>query len=786
MFRSYIKIGIRNLLRNKVFSLINIFGLGIGLATAFLLLLYVQHERSYDKFHKDADRIHQIVMEMWFANDHFRLSPISHQVVSKLDGNLTGVKSMLRINGSMEELKRLTYGEVELDISRFVYADKHIFDFLSINLIQGNTQNALENPNSLVISVSQKERIFGEKIGLGEAVQIGDQQFIITGIVEDIPQNSQFRYNYFMSLENRDIVENESLMNSWIAQTYHTYVKLENRVDPQNIEIQVNQIIESTADYWFRRFTDFELVPLTDVHFRTDLVGTQVPIGDPVYSNALLAVAIMILVIACISYLNLATSMAIRRAKEVGIKKTFGAEKNQIIVQFLLESFLTTVIALIIALTLVQLMLDPFQQFTNRSLSLNDLPLVYLFAGLGITAVIGLISGGYPAFFISSFNPIVALKGKGYSGNYIVALKRTLVIVQFSISTFIICATLIILNQWNFLKEKSMGYDANGIITVPLLSEESKTSYDVLRNELRRIPSIINVGATGKSLTENHNNIVFLEGEENMPYQPVDGHFFKTLGIPLLAGRYFRDKEESNAVIITEKAMKIFGYEDPVEFVEGAGSVPGMEEDRIIGVVADFHFESLYDGIEPIIFFHEEKFFRFVLIRLNTKELPQTITRIENVWNTVNPDDEFSYTFLTEDLAQLYQTEKEYFQIFSVFSTIAILTACLGLFGLATFTVSQKVKEIGIRKVLGASISSLTIFFSRQFVYLVLISNLISWPLIYFLMNKWLDGFANRMSIGLDVFIVAGFLSILIAIISVGSNTLRAALANPVDSLRYE
>jgi putative ABC transport system permease protein len=479
--------------------------------------------------------------------------------------------------------------------------------------------------------------------------------------------------------------------------------------------------------------------------------------------------------------------MATKRAKEVGIKKALGAQKGHLIIQFLFEAMLTITLSMILAVTLIQVLLPFFNSMTGKSLSLFNLPMTYLVGGVIFTLLLGIISGSYPAFFLSSFKTIRTLSGRDYKmGSKNITLRQGLVIVQFAISSFLICATIIILNQWNYLRNRSLGLDTEQFVSVSLHSRATVNNYQIFKEELLKRSDVLEVTGSSKSVTgryDGFNSVSFEDESLIMPYETIDDNFFEAMNISI-EGRSFSTNilADTLSMILNQKAVDDLGITDPIGKRIGYSG----EQYKIIGVVDNFHFEPLYTKLGPVVFISGSQNFSNVYVKINMSNLQETINGLESTWSEVNSSAQFHYSFVDDEIQQVYESEQRFFWIFIVFSSLAIIIACLGLFGLAGFTVSQKVKEIGIRKTLGASSVSIVVLLSRKFSLLVIIANVISWPIAYIIMNRWLEKFPYHISITIGVFVIAGVLSVLIALLSVSGNSLKASMVNPVDSLRYD
>ncbi len=794
MIRNFLKISIRNLSRNKVFSMLNIMGLAIGLTAAILILLYTSHEVSYDNFHADADRIHRVTLSFKNGDSYTTTTTTAHRIAPLMAETFPEIESFFRMYYTFNSQREVIYGDKRINITNnMTFADPNMFSFFTFELISGDPGTALDEPTSVVITESEAKKLFGSEDPMGKTVTHRtiyndvSTDFQVTGIVKDIPSNSHFHYGYFFSqLAMENYAPNMAKSWGWTSQ--NSYIKLHPGADIDKVHDGLKEMIDSNAPEWYQEWAYLSTQPLLDIHLKSHLKEEIEPTGDATYVRLLMAIALFVILIACINYMNLATSLATKRAKEVGIKKAVGAGKKQLVFQFLFESVLTLSIAAVFAITLVQLSLPFFNGLTGRTLSLFTLPYNYFLIGFVLLIALGILSGTYPAFFLSSFQPIRTLSGKSFkvvSGS--VVLRKGLVVTQFVISTFLICATIIILNQWEYMREKAKGIETDQIVFMRLTSRKSVDNYHLLRSELLKQSNVTNVSACSKSPTGRYDGFgtMDINGEtHSIPLESIDEHFFTTFNISLISGRNFSPNiaSDSSAMILNKTAVELLGIDNVI----GTTAQMGDHTYKVIGVVDDFHFEPLYTKLGPVAFFYNANWYNYAYAKINTADIERSLEAITSVWKEVNPTDEFNYMFVNKEVEQAYHSEQQFFWIFTVFSGLAIFIACLGLFGLASFTVSQKIKEIGIRKTLGASAGSIALLLSRKFTTLVIAANVISWPLAYFIMNGWLEKFPYRTTIGIGVFLVTGLLSLIIALLSVGGNSIKASLVNPVESLRYE
>ena len=800
MFKNYFKTAIRNMKRQKLYSFINIAGLSVGLACCILIVLYIHFELSYDRYHQNADRIYRVIemSKEEGKTDYSTTTPAP--LAPALAAEFPEIKQAVRFfHPSWIEKWRISVEHKIFFEENVFFTDPQALEVFSFPLVQGNSSDALREPNTAVINEDMAQKYFGNSNPLGKTFILNSTEMKITGIAQNIPPNSHFRSDFLVSFSTlghpsfRNFVYD--MLTDWRSHNFHTYLLLgegnsylglQNKFVPF-LEKHFNTKISNSGIY---------LQPLKDIHlnsknFSYEITSTN---SDIAYVYIFSAIALFVLIIACINYMNLTTARSANRAKEVGTRKVVGASRLQLVQQFLGESVALLLIALLFALILVSFFLPTLNSLTDSSFKIDFKNLTSI-AGLMLSAalVLGVAAGIYPALFLSTFHPLNILKGNIYSGLKRIQFRRLLVVVQFAISIVLIIGTMVIRNQLQYCLNKNLGFDKEHLVVIPVRESKTIIEFNSLRNKLLQHPEIMNVASSSSLPGKTIGTRGFLpEGNEWNPRFSmfVDYDFIPTMGMEIVEGRNF-SKEFStdldDAYIINEAAAKEFGWDSAVGkslFWRGDKNRKG----EVIGVVKDFHFMSLHQKIEPFILhlLQPGQGFGYITIKVNTQNIFNLLNTIRKDWQEFNPRAPFEIFFLDENLNRLYVSEKRMLKVSEIFASLAILIACLGLFGLASYVAEQRTKEIGIRKALGASTGSIIILLSKEFTKLVVISNVLAWPIAYYTMNKWLQDFAYRVSIGVQTFLLAGALAFVIALFSVGYQSVRSALANPVKALRYE
>ncbi len=810
MFTNYLKIAFRNLMRYKFISFINLFGLTVGLTCCLLILTYILNELSYDRFNKNADRIYRVTRSFNTPDgiENLHLGAVAPPVGPLLQNDFPDIQKFTRIlsNGTTG----VKYEEKLFNEQNVYYADENLFDFFSVPLISGNAANALAEPRSVMMTEEMAKKYFGSADPMNKIIRVDNQIYYrVTGIFRSLPSNSQFHPGILLSfntLKDTAIYGEQQLRTNWGNNSFFTYVLFPKDYPVENIARQFPAFLDKNehfpgqpAGYQGSKNSKLYFQKFTDIHLRSHLDDELEANGDIKRVYIFSAIALFILLIACINYMNLSTARSILRAREIGIRKVIGAQRKEIIAQFLSESVLITWITLILAFLVTWLLIPYLNTLSQQHLSAGSLlhwqiviPILLL------PFIIGGISGIYPALFMSSFRPVMVLKGIFKVGNSNVSFRQVLVVAQFAISIILIIATAIVFQQLRYMENASLGYDKENIVTMGYMGSLNK-QYESFRAELIKDPNIKNAGRssripTGRLLDDQ--GISILSGDSLKPanvdvkYVNADYDFIPTYGITMAAGRNFSRNfaTDSAGYVINQSAVNVLGWKDPENAI-GKDVAYGGVRGKVIGVMNDFHFESMHQKIIPILLSlgtATNNFYGVLSVKMNGNNVQASLNGIEKVWKKYLPETPFQTTFLDERFARLYKSEQQQGSLFTIFACIAIFIACLGLFGLSAFTITQRVKEIGIRKVLGASTAGIVTLLSKDFLKLVMIAAVIAFPVAWFAMHSWLQDFAYRISIEWWIFLIAGFIAALVALATISFQAIRAALANPVKSLRTE
>jgi putative ABC transport system permease protein len=805
MIANYLKIAIRNILRHKVHSIINIAGLALGMACSILILMRVQHELSYDRYHKNADRIYRVATDINFGTMQGEYAVSNHTSGPIMQKDLPEVEKAVRFHPvwgrTLVEYREKRYIEGNL-----MFADKSVFDIFTFPLINGDPITALEKAFSVVISQEMSRKYFGDENPVGKVIKMTNafhpnlgrgSDFTVTGLVKNVPDNSHFNFDMLVSFETI-YVNNERQRHRWTGDiNNYTYILLHQNGDPNQLEAKlpalVDRHIEENLKAVGARLGLF-LQPLTSIHLHSKLVGEMSADGDIAYVYTFAAVALFILFIACINYMNLSTARSARRAKEVGIRKALGADRGKLIQQYIGESIFYSCVSLILALVLVEIFLPFFRSFFEVDLNAGYLTIPEVVICFFVLIVfVGFVAGCYPAFILSAFQPAQVLKGGFKTGPGNSRLRSGLVVFQFTISVALIAGTGITYNQVRYLKNKDLGFTKEQIVVLKVLDKSIFGSIASIKEELKGHSRVVSVGTSSHLPGLYARRQVFVpegftvEQMQMMDSISIDSDFVPTLEMEIVAGRNFTPDifDEKGGILINETAVRQFGWDNPVgkQITELSDPHPTK---TVVGVIKDFHIRPLHGIIEPIYIENEPKWFSYFFVKIRPEKISQTISFLERKWKEIVPAYPFDYWFLDEAFEGQYKAETKLNDHFIIFSLIAIVIACLGLFGLASFTAEQRTKEIGIRKSFGASITGLILLLSKEFTKWVFIASIIAWPVAYFTMNHWLKNFAYRINIGWGTFILSALLASVIALLTVVYQTIKAARANPVEALRYE
>jgi len=803
MIKNYFKIAWRNLLKNKAFSFINILGLSIGISVCFIIMLFVQDELSYDRFNKKADRIVRIYFKAVMYGGKISEAGVMPPVAKALKNDYPEVEDATRFKRDWRP--KIEYQHKIFKEGEAAFVDPNFFSVFSLPFLKGDPKTALAQPNTIVITEEMAHRFFGNDEPIGKTLTYNNSgQFKVTGVIEKIPANAHFHFDLFGSMETIDFAKSAT----WMEGDFFTYVVMKKGADYKKLQAKLPGMVEKymgpqiaqTMGMNLSQFRTkgndlgFALQPLTDIHLHPETTTELEPAGNLKYVYIFGAIAIFMLLIASINFINLSTAGASKRAKEVGVRKVMGSGKWDLIKQFLFESLLITGIALFVAGLMVQLALPVFNNLSGKNLQfgLDMRPVAGLIA-LGL--VVGLLAGIYPAFFLSSFKPIATLKGKFSAGTKSLGLRSSLVVFQFFISVSLIIGTIVVYRQMKFIQNINLGYNKEQLLVVPnswALGKNERTFKDQLLKDTR-VENVTISGYKPAGPTNNNNAMAYPEGKDNqvmtsLEYK-IDEQYIPTLGIQMAAGRNFSPAygTDSSGMIINEAAARAFGFGN-----NAIGKVivrPNSDRGRdhhftVVGVVKDFHFKSLHEAITPLLMVLEPE--SGIIVKVRTKDIPGLLNTMKQQWAAYNIEEPFSYAFMDDLYNKTYAAEQKTGTILNIFAVLTIFVACMGLFGLATYTAEQRSKEIGIRKVLGASVTQVTGMLSKELIKLVLIGCLIAFPLSWWAMSRWLQDFAYRVDLSWWVFALAAAFALLIAVCTVSFKAIRAALANPVTSLRSE
>jgi len=788
MLRNYLKIALRNLRRQKGYAFINIAGLAVGIACCLLIVLHVYDELSYDRYHEHADRIYRLTIQAGIFGE----MPVAPAPTAPaLSEHYPEVERFTRMYRRQEVLRQ---EEEYMSEERFFYADSSVFEVFTYPLLSGNPRTALREPNTVVLTASTARRYFGDEEALGRSILLRDGTPLrVTGIAADLPSNTHLHFDFLASFASLDHNAGEASANPWRYQGF-TYLLLTSPEASASLQAKLDTLTSGEWQEvarvvgWGAEGFSFGLQPLTSIHLHSHTDTEVEPTGDIRYLYLFSAVAAFVLLIACINYMNLATARSLQRTREVGVRKVLGAQREQLVRQFLSESFLLTLLALILAIVCVEALLPVYNWLTGKEMGLDLWQRPEMLVGLALVVlIVGLGAGAYPALFLSHFRPALVLKG-GVATKGGTRVRRALVTFQFAVSVALMAGTLVIQRQLDYIQTKHLGFDTEQILLLPVKGtlEQKK---DAFKQELLALPGVQHVSISSGSpnlawgITHEHDGIEYpLRGIH------VDADYLDAMGMELVAGRDFDPAlaSDSASFIVNETAARLLGLEDKVgEILE---TPIYNSNDRLIGIVSDFHIASLREPIGPAFLrlASAPDFMQALVVRLEPNRIPETLQDISGVWRRFAPDFPFDYDFLDEMLREQYEAEKRLAITLGAFALVAILVACLGLFGLAAFTAESRTKEIGIRKVLGASIGSIVALLSKEFARLVILAALVTVPIVYLAMNRWLEDFAYRIEIGPGIFLLAGAFALLTALATVSYQAVKAALADPVKSLRYE
>jgi len=803
MLKNYLKITLRNISRNKMYSALNIVGLAIGLACCILILLYVHDELSYDRFHENADSIYRVVPTIATSERTMYMAVNAHVQGPMLKDEFPEVLEYVRFTSYRERV--IEQGNISFSEEQFVYADETVFKVFSFDMILGNPEEALVNPNTIVLTKDMAEKYFGSDDPMGKSLKVNHNAlFTVTGVIKNIPSASHIKPDFLASFSTLGLEPSTNIAEDLLSSmNYYIYILLQEGTDYLEMEKKFTEGINRYIGTMLETLggsIELGLQPLTKIYLHSDRELESEQMGDITYVWLFSGIGLFILLLACLNFMNLSTARSANRAKEVGLRKVVGANKSQLVRQFLGESMILTFISFIFAIALVLILMSFFRNISGKDILINSLLNPIILVGfVGLFLIIGLIGGSYPAFFLSAFRPVEVIQGKLKSGAKNSVLRIVLVSFQFVVSIILIIGTFTVNTQLKFVRSKNLGYDKDHVIVMQMRNTETRQKYEAIKEAIQRNPSVISVSASttsplGTSDFSAHHAVGKPEDEISMFWaQMVDDNYIDTYKMEIVQGRNFSkdftsDKEE--AIIINEAAVKKLGWQDdPInQQIERFTSVTTRQPYTVVGVVKDYHFQSLHQKIEPMMLYYTSPYGSFsrLSVRVRPENIQETITFLETTWTQFDTQYPFEYSFVDDQYDALYRTEVRLGKLFSYFTTLAILIGCLGLFGLTSFTTEQRTKEIGIRKVLGASVQGIIYLLVRDFTKWVFLAVIVAWPIGYYVMNSWLKNFAYRANLGVWIFLSSALLAFVISIVTVSYQSIKAALANPANSIRTE
>ncbi|MEP0547448.1 MAG: FtsX-like permease family protein [Rhodothermales bacterium] len=811
MLKNYLKVAVRNLRRWKGYAAINVFGLAVGLACFVLIALFVRDELSYDRYHAKADRIYRMVEIIEGAEESASNPlPVGAAIAETYP---QFVEAAVRFFNLQAPTLALSYEPAggparAFNEAKFFFADSTVFDVFDFALVRGDRATALDRPNTVVLTEAAAQRYFGDADPVGKTLLFEEQHPLeVTGVLAEVPATSHFTFDFlasFSTLRSSVYAQNPGILDfNWYWNPAWTYVLLREGAAPDALEAQFPDFIAQNWPDQIKEQSHLYLQPLADIHLKSNLDFEIRPNSDDLYVYVFSLIAVFVLLTACINFMNLSTARSMSRAKEVGMRKAIGAQKGQLIGQFLSESILLSTISLVVALPLVWALLPVMNAMADKAITLNPFAVPWLWPLLAVVALgVGALSGLYPAFVLSRHEPAHVLKASGRTGTGGGAsevLRRGLVVAQFGISIALIAGTFVAANQLDYLRSARLGFDAEQVVMVPILRTPAIQQYDAIKGALLEHRGVQAVTISEDVLGSKYQTNTYLpEGFADpvqFPRMLVHDDFAKTFGIRMVAGRdYQLGRDPGPGVIINEAMVERLGWESPQDAVGrsmGPAGQNGELQRRIVGVTEDVHFASLHQPIAPFVFDRMNDgmanfFGRYLAVRITPDDVRGTLADIERTWTTFLPDRPFEYLFVDQELDQLYRAEENLSRVAGAFSILAILIACLGVFALAAYAAEQRKKEIGIRKVLGASVPGLIALLSKDFVRLVLVAFVVAAPVTYFAAQQWLGAFAYQVPVGPSPFLIAGVLALGIALATVSFHAVRAATANPTSTLRAE
>ncbi len=798
MFINYLKIAFRRLRKNKGFSIINVSGLALGMTACLLMLMFVVNETSYDNFHPHKDRIFRVITDWGKEGSRMKFAGAMPAIAPALNDEVPEVEIAARVRHRNKTVITNADHQPVIEDNAF-YSDPEILDILSWRLLKGNRSSVLSEPFSVVLSYKIARKYFGNDEATGQTLTVNDRPCKITGVMKDLPANTHLNCEILISYATVQSLGEypDKPWNVW-GDDYN-YILLRENVSPEIIQKKLNSLLIKNAGDWYRGRMDLIPQPLSAIHWDNESRGDIGPKGNYLYVYLFLSASILVLLIACFNFMNLSTSRYVDRMKEVGVRKVVGANRRQLIHQFLVESTLVALMAAAIGIYLFILLNKSLYALLHIEFAVSSSHVIYLYGIiLLLVCVVGIFAGGYPAFYLSKFRPVDIIKERirGVRNKFL--FRQVLVVCQFSISILLIVGTLVVYQQLNYMKNSDLGFEKEDVLLFqfPWGSDEVRQKYPVLRDEFLNNPNVFSVSGVYTVPGVDSQFQMNARKESEAPDKtvtlqalPADYGFVESMGLELIEGRDLSKEfalDEKESALLNETAVKVLGLENPVGIKLLIPRNQEMSEMTVVGVVRDFHVQSLHTKINPMIIFIEPKMYAMMAVKISPAHPEETVRSLKETWNSVLPFADFNYRYMEDAYHSLYRTEEKTGKLITIFTGLALFVSCLGLFGLASFMTTKRVKEIGIRKVLGGTTGGITVLLSRQFTQWVIFSNIFAWPIAYYLLNRWLENFAYRMKLGPVPFLLSGAAALSLAILSVSLRAIKTALANPVEALRYE
>ena len=797
MLKNQLKLAFRNIIRNGTYSIINILGLTLGLASALLIVVYVNHELSYDRFHPDADRIYRISESVPLGDNVKKIASVSMALAPSLRLDFPELEAVTFF--SRPQSSDVTFGGKRAYENRIHVVDEEFFKVFDFEFIEGSKENSLKNINSTLITETTAQKYFGNEDPIGKELIINQiwqaRNIVLTvsGVLKDMPSNSHFHMDMLIGQNTLQNFKPEGMDTGWGWDSGYTYIKTPPNYSIENLEASFPAFLDKHMGYenkWLTYFTR----KMTEIHLQSNLNSELEANGNiqDVYIFSIVAFAIIF--IAAINYINMATAIASKRTQEVGIQKAMGALKGQLIRQFMTETIVVTLMASLMAGFLAEILTPAFNNISGRELEIGFLerPRMLLLY-MGCALLVGLLSGIYPAFYLASMSSIQAMKGKSKGKKSLLGLRKGMLIFQFGISIFLIVGSLVVYNQWNFMKNKDYGLNTETTLTFSLQSADNQNRFETFKNRLETNPNILSISTSNRRIGRDINyqdQINIYEADSSFEALSLsiiyaEPGFLEDLGVKLISGRYFsrdNDSDINRSIILNKAAQELLKNPDVLgrqySNYEGSGTV--------IGITENFHFESIYNKIKPIAIMPSGEPLRQVTLNISNNKFSETISFLTEVWGEFDPQRGFRYEIISDDIKTFYSNEQRFFNLFTIATGLAIFIASLGIFGLVSFSAHQRTKEIGIRKVLGADVKNITFILTKEFLLLIIIANMLAWPMAYWFSDGWLNNYSYRTNIQVWPFLIATGLALVVALATAATQTIKAARKNPVDSLRYE